>query len=177
MARQKITIQPAPEAELANITYWYQETGLPPVGDTDAGIVNATFRDAHRSGLLGSALGRGVARATVMPLHPRPHETILTRSCASSSRLDGHTIWMLVVRRAASSTGSMRDCSPITNPLRPKLGAFSWTIEIVHHSVDTKLLQHSAITPSLTYGELIGAVRNISIMSPPSNLRTIFDGY
>src|ERR1700722_4530314 len=39
MARHKITTQPAPEAELANITYWYQETGLPPVGDTDAGIV------------------------------------------------------------------------------------------------------------------------------------------
>ena len=60
MARQKITIQPASEAELANITHWYQETGLPPVGDTDAGIVNATFRDAHRSGLLGSALVRVV---------------------------------------------------------------------------------------------------------------------
>src|SRR6202051_366838 len=124
MARHKITIQPAPEAELANITHWYQETGLPPVGDTDAGIVNATFRDAHRSGLLGSALGSGVARATVMPLHPQPHETIVTRSCASSSRLDGHTIGMLVVRRAASSTGSMGNCSPITNPLRPKTAGF-----------------------------------------------------
>ncbi|MDT5053993.1 MAG: hypothetical protein QOF66_2359 [Mycobacterium sp.] len=125
MARHKITIQPASEAELANITHWYQETGLPPVGDTDAGIVNATFRDAHRSGLLGSALGRGVARATVMPLHPQPHETLLTRSCATSSRLDGHTIGMLVVRRAASSTGSMRNCSPITNPLRPKTAGFT----------------------------------------------------
>jgi hypothetical protein len=119
MARHKIT-QPASEAELANIP----GTGLPPVGDTDAGIVNATFRVAHRSGLLGSTLGRGVAGATVMPLHPQPHETILTRSCATSSRLDGHTIGMLVVRRAPSSTGSMRNCSPITNPLRPKTAVF-----------------------------------------------------
>jgi hypothetical protein len=89
-------------------------------------------------------------------LHPQPHETILTRSSASSSRLDGHTIWMLVVRRAASSTGSMRDCSPITNPIRPKLGAFSWIIEIIHHSADAILLQHSAITLWLTYGDIIG---------------------
>jgi hypothetical protein len=72
MARHKITIQPASEAEFANIIYRYQEAGLPPVGDTDAGIVSETFRDAHHSGLLGSALGRGVAGAKVMPLKLSP---------------------------------------------------------------------------------------------------------
>jgi hypothetical protein len=72
MARHKITIQPASEAELANITYWYQKAGLPPVGDTDAGIVNETFRDAHRSGLLGSALGRRGGKGHAPGLM-RPH--------------------------------------------------------------------------------------------------------
>jgi hypothetical protein len=33
---------------------------------------------------------------------------------------------------------------------------YSWIIENIHHAVAAKLLQHSAITPYLTYGEIIG---------------------
>src|ERR1700692_4322624 len=44
--------------------------------------------------------------------------------------------------------------SPI--PFGRKRRAFSWIIEIVHHAVDAKLLQHSAITLWLTYGAIIG---------------------
>lgn len=30
-------------------------------------------------------------------------------------------------------------------------------MEVIHHAMDAKLLQHSAITPWLTYGAIIGA--------------------
>ena len=91
MARHKVTIQPASADELANITFWYREAGV------EAGIVNDGFRAASRSGLLGSALGGGIAGTKVVALHPHPAEAALTRSCALSLRLNGDTIGMLVL--------------------------------------------------------------------------------
>jgi hypothetical protein len=72
MARHKITIQPASEAELANIIYRYQEAGLPPVGETDAALSARPF-GMHTTPASSALLcGRGVAGAKVMPLNLSP---------------------------------------------------------------------------------------------------------
>src|ERR1700692_300088 len=93
-------------------------------------------------------------------------------AAASAARNDCHTIVRVVVatrrshhRDAGGPPGGLIDrflCetarrSPI--PFGRNWG-LSWIIEIIHHAVAAKLLQHSAITPSLTYVAIIGGKKS-----------------
>jgi hypothetical protein len=53
-----------------------------------------------------------------------------------------------------AQTGQLPCASDSERWLLPHAGVSttSWIIEIIHHAVAAKLLQHSAITPSVTYG-------------------------
>ncbi|OHU47239.1 hypothetical protein BKG82_26660 [Mycobacteroides chelonae] len=97
MAGHKVTTQTASEGELANLAYWYREAGVARVGDDEPEVLNERFLKAARAGLLGSALGGGAEGAAVLATHPDPLDASFTRTLASSLRLDGEPIGMLVM--------------------------------------------------------------------------------
>ena len=53
---------------------------------------------------------------------------------------------------AGVTIGSIRKAQANGDPV-----GTTWIIENIHHAVAAKLLRHSAITPYLTYGAIIGA--------------------
>lgn len=97
MAGHKVTIQAASEDELADLAYWYRAAGVDGVGGEPPEVMNERFVGASRAGLLGTALGGGTTGAAVMAMHTNPLDASFTRSLASSMRLDGETIGMLVM--------------------------------------------------------------------------------
>ncbi|WP_237082910.1 hypothetical protein [Mycobacteroides abscessus] len=97
MAKHKVTVQQASEAELGSLASWYRMADPEMPHEPDQ-VLNDRHVSASRSGVLGSSLGHSDDQALMKCLeYDDLLDQFMARTLVLSARVDGQTVGMLVM--------------------------------------------------------------------------------